>query len=452
MWLLVHLAAVKTVRSAEQKENTMGIPVREIKNKLATDEAQAGIPQQVQTYPAGAKTGPGLQTSDPMSSGGNATDAVTPVGNGANESQDVGSDSNQFDGMKDRGTPDQKIESMVAGEIEDKLMQSAQHVAGMKPPEKDGALSQDPELNEIQVTAKRRQVGELMSAQGANPKTALEKLRDKKLKDYQAMAKKGEITNKQHGKLKFHWKNIFNHIPEEDFGLVLMDFGFRAMMAGETMGSAAAIGAAGSGALAGVAGRKEAAYQRDVEQYNMASEGALAETQQARTSNETINTEAGVMEWDAESGSYKVMKDEDGNPIMPSALAGRPSTKDWEIKQWMSSFPDMSEQEATSRALSGVTPEEATLKAEDAFSREFTSGEIFIPGKGRVRARDITEADKKAYIDNRVRGGTVAVNNQPALGGGGGSGATGKLTRQQFGGTDAEWAEYNELYEQYGTQ
>jgi hypothetical protein len=165
------------------------------------------------------------------------------------------------------------IDNMPMGELETTLERSAQSVANGKP-NAEGALS-DAQMEELKVKGQKLQMNSAMAAQGANPETALKGLRDKRLKDYAAMRKKGEITPVQHTALKDRWKNIFNIVPKEDMGLFLMDFGFRAMMAGEEMGDLGAIGAAGSGALAGSQARRQAKVDAEISDYDRAQEGAL---------------------------------------------------------------------------------------------------------------------------------------------------------------------------------
>jgi hypothetical protein len=139
---------------------------------------------------------------------------------------------------------------------------------------------------------------------------------------------------------------------------------------------------------------------------------------------------------------------------MPSSLSGRPSTKDWEIKQWQVAFPDMTLQEATARALSGVDPEEAKLKALDQFNSQFAKGEVFIPGEGRVRARDVSSPQRQKFLDEYTRSGKIpGEKDRPALSGGATNSGGGKLTRKQYvegGGKDAEYDEYSDLYDKYG--
>lgn len=130
----------------------------------------------------------------------------------------------------------------------------------------------------------------------------------------------GIITPKQAKQKRFALKNIYNTIKPEEMGLFLIDFGLRAMMAGETMGDLGALGAAGSGAMGALQERRRYASEqkvaaeertrkaglesREVEAKERAAEGrALAESY---TDPDTGNLM--VPEWDADQKKY-VYKD-----------------------------------------------------------------------------------------------------------------------------------------------
>lgn len=389
-----------------------------------------------------ANTNPEYMNSGPAVSGGNATESVTPVGNGANDSQSAGPDL-----TSDQGTPEDKINKMALGEMEQGLETSAEHVRNM-PSDNSGALV-DPELEAARVADKKRQVGKNMPS---DPRSALEVERDKRLAKYDEMEKAGEITPRQNTKLKDRWKNIFNIIPEEDFGLVLMDFGFRAMMAGDTMGDMGALGAAGMGALGGVAARREADYQKDVSQFNMADEGARAALEEGRAEREgpdVLNTEQGVYQWNEKTKRYEVTKDKDtGEVLMPSALAGRPSVRASDMKAWADAFPDWSRQKLTIAAYSGISPQEALQEANRRFDVAFNRGAVLIPGKGRVRASNITDGDKKKFLDTDVAQYYGSEASAPALQNPNMS-KGGWYKSKPKGMPDDEWNKYQDLKKQW---
>lgn len=87
------------------------------------------------------------------------------------------------------------------------------------------------------------------------------------------------IDEKEYKQKKWALKNIYRHIKPEEMGLFLMDFGMRAMIAGESMGDLGALGAAGSGAMGALQERRRyseeqriAEEQRGVEAGERAAE------------------------------------------------------------------------------------------------------------------------------------------------------------------------------------
>lgn len=93
--------------------------------------------------------------------------------------------------------------------------------------------------------------------------TSLKQFADEVYDELRQAHEAKKIPKKQYTKLKDRWKNIFNIIDEDEMPLFLIDFGMRAMMAGEGMGDLAAIGAAGSGALGALQGRRQMATEQD---------------------------------------------------------------------------------------------------------------------------------------------------------------------------------------------
>jgi hypothetical protein len=82
----------------------------------------------------------------------------------------------------------------------------------------------------------------------------------------------GKIDKEEAKQKRFALKNIYRIIKPEEMGLFLIDFGLRAMMAGESMGDLGALGAAGSGAMGALQERRRfdeeqriAAEQRGIE-------------------------------------------------------------------------------------------------------------------------------------------------------------------------------------------
>lgn len=250
---------------------------------------------QATTAPIGQQPAPALQSSAPPSPGGNANaNGRTPDQSNANESQGGG-----VDLVKDRGTPDQVIQNMDPDLLVKTVEQSAK--AASSESGETGKHSDTPE--------KKKQANELLKSQGADPSKSIKQME----KEFMASAKKrrdeGEITAEHYTGLKDRWKNIFQIIPKEDFGLFLMDFGMRAMMASETMGSMGAIGAAGSGALEASRGRGQAKTDVAIADQEAARKGALetykAESGRMQAEASQTTAEASRTRADAIGGGYK---------------------------------------------------------------------------------------------------------------------------------------------------
>jgi len=139
------------------------------------------------------------------------------------------------------------------------------------------------------------------------------------------------------------------------------------------MGSAAALGAAGSGALGGIAQRRTEDYERSVSQFNMADEGARAALAEGRQEPGTLNTGEGILQYNPETGEYEPMiNKETGLPYTSPALTGKPPVDKWKI-DWMVKHWGISEAEAGRRVMTGVTPEQVRADALTAW-RRFESG------------------------------------------------------------------------------
>jgi len=327
------------------------------------------------------------------------------------------------------GMPTDKTDQMGIGQVEE-LEKSAANVANGKAP--DGPALSDPDVSTAKIADQKVKLNESLDAWGANPEKALNQLKNDNLKRLKQLEKEGAIDKKTYTNLRDRWKNIFNVIPKEDFGMVLMDFGMRAMMAGETMGSAAALGAAGSGALQGVQARKEQDYQRGVEQEKLAGDMARADLSAStaaltasKKGSDTKDTQEGVMEW--RDGKWEYM--EKLNPetgkmerVMPSALAGRPPTDKWKIDRLVAG--GMSPEKADRIILLGQDPQRAkeiAVSSWNAFERD-ADATITIGGKTYTK-RDVKKADiadlKRAYMDETLSIlGIPPEDRGPAQGGG----------------------------------
>ena len=141
--------------------------------------------------------------------------------------------------------------------------------------------------------------------------------------------------NKSWGKrIKARLRNVYNTIPEDEMGLFLMEFGMRAMMAGETMGTMGALGAAGSGALSSLQGRQTAAADRKLEAEKYADEQALEERRVSAMEAEAVpklnETLDSMVYWDGKEWAKAKVGDEELKP--PLSGKNRPFAKELDMK------------------------------------------------------------------------------------------------------------------------
>ena len=170
---------------------------------------------------------------------------------------------------------------------------------------------------------------QIAEASGAESITDLyDRFKTEQLDNLKRQEESGRIDKRQHKELKNRWKNIFNVVPEEDFGLFLMDFGLRMMAAsgsGEALGTS--IGMAGQGALAGVQERQRYQEGRDMQMEGMAADEAWRKTQLASRPPTPLAGTEGYYQYDPASGEYRAIKDAEGNPIEPLSSYTRPFAK-----------------------------------------------------------------------------------------------------------------------------
>lgn len=217
------------------------------------------VPQEMPTSgpsPSGATTG----SSAPLS--GNQQ----PQGGGPEPSQEL-------DLMKDRGNPETMVQE-EAHKDPDKFSENVdatyQAIRSRRAKSGDKAAQLELEL--------------LNEKMGIDGEAAKEEVFRQAEVGIQRAEEDKKITAKQAKQKRFALKNIYKTIKPEEMSLFLIDFGMRAMMAGETMGDLGALGAAGSGALGGLQERRRfaaeqeiAAGERAAEDYTTAQELALEE-------------------------------------------------------------------------------------------------------------------------------------------------------------------------------
>lgn len=214
---------------------------------------------------------PETSTSAPPLSGGQQS-VNTPVAEATN-TQGGGAEPPSYQGpdpMQDSGqTPDTMIQD-TAHKKPDKFLadQQAAYEALRKVRAKAGDKAAQ---LEIQLLNERLGIGDGVAAK--------EQAEAQAMRGIDRAEEDGTLTSKQAKQKRFALKNIYRVIKPEEMGLFLIDFGLRAMMAGETMGDLGALGAAGSGAMGALQERRRydeeqriAAEQRGVEAGGRAAE------------------------------------------------------------------------------------------------------------------------------------------------------------------------------------
>lgn len=167
---------------------------------------------------------------------------------------------------KDRGTPDKMLRSQWRDNAED-LASMQENIAKKMEKARSNRVSK----------AQAQEMTDSMKAQGADPTKAVAENLKMAEEEIDHVVQINDKPKKWGEKIKKRLRNVYNTIPEDEMGLFLMEFGMRAMMAGETMGSAAALGAAGSGALSSLQGRQQAEKTRALDADKYANEQGVAE-------------------------------------------------------------------------------------------------------------------------------------------------------------------------------
>ncbi len=211
-----------------------------------TSPALAGQPASITGQQEVAGAAP---PSGPVGSGNSAPNVNTPVAGDAPQTQPAGPDL-----LKDRGSP---ADIVADGTRKDP---QAQLKVGQ---ETEEALKNTKANNNGQSSMQGVELNKNLTENGVNIPKGFQDLQDEIYKGLKRGVEDDKITKAEEKKLRKGWRKVFNHVNEDEMGLFLIDFGMRAMMAGETMGSAGAIGAAGSGALGALQGRRQSAADEE---------------------------------------------------------------------------------------------------------------------------------------------------------------------------------------------
>lgn len=192
----------------------------------------------------------------------------------------------------------------------------------------------------------------------------------------------GKMGKEEYKQKKWALKNIYRHIKPEEMGLFLIDFGMRAMMAGETMGDLGALGAAGSGAMGALQERRRYATEQGIAAGERAAEDTKWAEEQALK-----EREVGAKEKDAETKRLALDKGygPDGRKPFRDEIA---------VKALMSS--GYSETEANLIVYAnGMAEEEARAVAEESYNRMLDNGRPKSIGVSDWIS--MTEEEKAAY-------------------------------------------------------
>jgi hypothetical protein len=253
----------------------------------------------------------------------------------------------------------------------------------------------------------------------------------------------GKITKRQYKGWKNKWKNIFNIVPEEDFGLFMMDFGLRMMAAsgaGEALGTS--MGMAGQGALAGVQERQRYDEGQTMEMEKMAGNEAWRQTQLSMTPPQTLETAEGIGQWNPNTQGYDPVPSltDPSKPALPYSSYNRPYSKEVLANQLRASGV-YSEADIARVQAGDLTTEGARAMAVKAWNSALGSEEWALIGVARASDwRGMPQAQKDQLRERFI-------NDQVALmrGSGGGGALTQELTPE-------EAEELRRLEAQYGEQ
>lgn len=253
----------------------------------------------------------------------------------------------------------------------------------------------------------------------------------------------GKITKQQHKGIKNRWKNIFNVVPEEDFGLFLMDFGLR-MMAysgqGEAFGTS--FGLAGQGALGGVQERDR--YEQGLamdrqglamDREKMANDEAWRMTQLAMRPPNYIDTMSGMYEAPPGGGALTPVTNEKGEHLIGASSYNRPYSKQAYEEQLKGMVDEDGKRIFSDRDVAYIVAGQQTdidyaARLRLAANAAIRAGDYGMLVGGKMSSVDwnkLSDAEKQAIADNWIRSQVEAIRgfslNYGALGQGNASGS-----------------------------
>lgn len=280
--------------------------------------------------------------------------------------------------------------------------------------------------DDSQADQQKKQLAESMAAQGMDPVKAYNELKDQYMTALDQRHESGEITRKQHSKMKDRWKNIFNVVPEEDFGLFLMDFGLRLAAHSASNSFGGAFGAAGVEALGGVQQRKAADQKAALDRDELAHKRALEGVGMRQKEREldiyekravgsggpaTESTDKGLMFYNPETKQWEPIKHE-GEVVHQTYAGDRgyQGEKFWMKNQLQGS--NLSESEINNLLLGAKTPQERAQVLQDTLGKLKT--EYAAKDSSGKFYRDYNREDEARWIADMMRAADDAVSQYRA--------------------------------------
>lgn len=296
--------------------------------------------------------------------------------------------------------------------------------------------------DDIEADAKKQKINESMAAQGMDPVQAYKELKDQYLTSLESKYQAGQIEKKHYTKLKDRWKNIFNIIPKEDFGLFLMDFGLRLTAASAENSFAGAFGQAGLGALqgsqerqrfeqAGALNRDQMAHERAMDTTKLEMEGrktsALERYYERGSAPQPTATDQGLTYWNPETKQWEFVKDPETGERVYQDFASRGGYNGRDA--WLMEIGQRAgydEQELLPMLLGADPPEERRQKFRElVLKMKGDSSYVDIDPIIGKRYKDFTREDINAWVEAMMQDESSASERarRGRIGGGGGRGS-----------------------------
>lgn len=348
------------------------------------------------TYPTSASGGSGISAGEV----GNA-----PVPAPPNTPQPSGADSEPLaggnaDNEKDLGTG---IDVLAQKTSEQRLEDGKASAEAMENTRKN---------SNGQTSFQGKHLNEKLEGQGIPVRKSFQQMQDEIYKYLKRDVEDKKLSKKEAAKHRTGWRKIFNKISEDEMGLFLMDFGMRAMVAGETMGSAGAIGAAGSGAMGALQSKRRQGVEDDMAMQTTAHDMAVGQ----------YGAESSRISADASMRSAKA-----NETRANTAGQGYRGEKAW-LYELMVTKRGMSEEEFFALISGDTSLSERRAKLFDYIRDMKAEADFILADENGKLFKDYTRSDMNTWVENAIkdeRGGS-------ALGGGGATTGSSSQTTQDY--------------------